>query len=297
MSKQKILVTGATGRLGRATIEFLLGKLSSGEIAALVRDTAKAADLAAQGVSVRRGDYHDYDSLRAAFSGVEKVFLVSAVPFAERFPQHKNAIDAARAAGVKHIIYTAMQRRRNPKVIVPWATASDIETENYLKNSGLDYTILRNTLYSEAISFYLGDDVLETGVLFPGGAGRLSSVPFADLAEANANLLVQDGHEKKEYTLSASESFSFAEIAGLLSAVSEKNVSYTNISREEFIERLSKMGLSQPVTEFSAAWAEAINQGEFAETENALEKILGRKPTDYKEYFKTVYFPKAKAQV
>jgi NAD(P)H dehydrogenase (quinone) len=271
--------------------------MPSGEIAALVREKAKAADLAAKGVDVRLGDYRDYDSLVAAFSGIEKVLLVSAVPFAERFPQHKNAIDAAKAAGVKHIIYTAMQRSRNPKVIVPWATESDIETENYLRNSGLDYTILRNTLYAEAISFYLGGDVLESGLLFPGGNGRLSSVPFMNLAEANANLLVQDGHENKEYTFSANESYSFSDIAESLSAIAGKTVSYSDISAEEFVERLSKAGLPPHVTEFSAAWAEAIKQGEFAETENTLEKILGRKPTGYKEYFKTVYFPKAKAQV
>lgn len=296
MNKQKVLITGSTGRLGKAAIEFLLEKMPASEIAALARDTTKAVGLAAKGVDVRPGDYHDYKSLVNAFSGIDKVFLISAVPFNERFPQHKNAIDAAKEAGVGRIIYTSMQRRREPRVIVRWATESDIETENYLRGSGLDYTILRNTLYSEAISFYLGSDVLETGISFPGGSGRISSVPFLDLAEASANILAASGHENKEYTFSTSESYSFAEIAETISELAGKAVSYFDIAPAEFGRKLLKTGLPPHVVEFSADWGEAIKQGEFEETEDSLERILGRKPVTYRDFFKTIYFQKTKAQ-
>lgn len=139
----KILVTGVTGFMGRRTVEHLLKKgVPAGNIIGLARKMDNVANLATQGVEIRLGDYLDYNSLLRAFKGVDKVMLTSAVAFTDRFKQHLNVINAARRAGVKHLVYMAIIRKNGSERVMPEVTPSDIATEDALKASGLDYTIV-----------------------------------------------------------------------------------------------------------------------------------------------------------
>lgn len=286
---KKILVTGASGELGRSTIRALLRTQPADRIAALVRDSGKATDLAQLGIDVRQGDYFDVAGLRQAFEGVDRVLLVSTTAFSDRETQHLNVIQAAKAAGVEHLVYTAIQRKAGSSLSISTVTESDIVTETALVESGLRYTILRNGLYLEVLPWFLGADVLERGVRLPGGQGTGALVARADLADANAAVLTQAGHADKVYTLSGGEAFSFSEVAASLSELAGKRVPYVEVSVEEFVEARTAAGFPKPAAAFLAEWVRAVAEGEFAEVTGELEHLIGRTPTGYREFLRGIY--------
>ena len=153
-----ILVTGATGQFGKSTINSLLERgISSSNIVALVRDEEKAVALKKQGVALRTGDYDNYTSLVNAFNGVEKLLFVSGSDLFKRGTQHQNIVSAAKEAGVKHIIYTSFLGKDETESSPLWLVIeSHLKTEAWLKESGLDYTILKNTLYMDFIPAFFG---------------------------------------------------------------------------------------------------------------------------------------------
>ena len=169
----KILVTGATGGLGKVVVETLLQTVRPDQLSVLARDPAKAADLQAQGVAVKQGDYSDYASLTAAFAGIDKLFLVSGNDLPNRVPQHTNVINAAKEAGVKHVVYTSFQRKtEDGSSAAAFIAEGHLATEKLLEASGLTYTILKNALYLEVLPLFMGP-VLDTGTLYlPAGEGR-----------------------------------------------------------------------------------------------------------------------------
>jgi NAD(P)H dehydrogenase (quinone) len=284
-----ILVTGATGQLGQIVIEKLLAKIPSNQIAALVRDANKAEHLIAKGVNVRVGDYQNGESLLAAFQGVEKLLLISSSDFNDRLGQHKNAIDAAVKAGVKHVFYTGVTMNDiNSSPLKPLLEEHFL-TEDYLKASGLSYTFLQNSLYAEVIPMFLGENVVETGVFFPSGDGEVAFALREDLGEATANILVSEGHENQTYNLTGSEIISFAEIAAILSELSDESVSYINPENEVFEGALKQFGLPEGIIQMSVLFAAGIKNNDFNKTYDRLEKFLGRKPTSIKTYLKAVY--------
>lgn len=284
-----ILVTGATGQLGQIVIEKLSEKIPTNQIAALVRDAKKAEHLIAKGVDVRVGDYHNVESLLAAFQGVEKLLLISSNDFNDRLGQHKNAIDAAVKAGVKHVFYTGVTMNNiNTSPLRPLLEEHFL-TEDYLKASGLSYTFLQNSLYAEVIPMFLGENVVETGVFFPAGEGKVAFALREDLGEATANILVSEGHENLTYNLTGSEIISFAEVAAIFSELSEKAVSYINPENEIFEGALKQFGLPEPIIQMSVMFAAGIKNNDFNKTYDSLEKFLGRKPTNIKTYLKATY--------
>lgn len=285
----KLLVTGATGELGRLTVEALMKRVDPAHIVALARDPAKAAALAGQGVEVRRGDYFDLDSLVNAFRDVDKVLLVSAVAFTDRLTQHLNVIEAAKAAGVNHIVYTSIQRKPGSTLEISMVTQSDKDTEDALKTSGLSHTILRNSLYLEVLPFMLGNDVFEQGVRLTQGNGKGVIVARSDLAEANAVVLTQPGHENRTYTLGASEAFSFSDVAAELSEISGKAVGFTGVSPEEFARGLEAAGFPKPAADFLSEWSHAVSAGEFAQVTGDLERLIGREPMNFRTYLRQAY--------
>src|ERR1700744_1757592 len=155
-----ILVTGATGQLGKAVVEALLQKTSPANIHILVRDIAKAADLKVKGVTIHEGSYDDQESMEKAFKGMDKVYLVSGSELDKRTQQHYNVVDAAVAAGVKHIVYTSFQRKNETETspISAIVGKSQLETEEKIKASGLTYTILQHGIYAEMISIAPGSE-------------------------------------------------------------------------------------------------------------------------------------------
>ncbi len=284
-----ILVTGATGGLGHQTIEHLLTTTPASGLAALVRDAGKAGSLAGKGVDVRQGDYLDYPSLVEAFRGADKVLLVSAVAFTDRVRQHRNVIDAAGQAGVRHLFYTSIQRETG--FVMPQVTESDLATEAYLKASGLVYTILRNGYYYEGLPYLIGSQVPDSQILFPAGEGRIAFVRRTDLAAATAALLTGQGHENREYTLSGSQSHSFDDIARELSALAGRPIVYRSIEPAAYIAGKVAAGMPELVAGFLAQWGQAARDGMLAGTHDTLERLLGRTPASLHQYLKTAYFP------
>ncbi|GGE02382.1 SDR family oxidoreductase [Paenibacillus nasutitermitis] len=281
----KILITGATGNLGSRTLDLLLKKVPSNQVAVLVRDpeSEKIERFVKEGVEAHRGDYFDYNSLLRAFDGVEKVMLISAVAFTDRNTQHFNVIAAAKQAGVKQVIFTSIIRKENSNLILPEVTMSDLFAEQTLKASGLDYTILRNPPYLEAMNSFSGDALKFGGVRVPEGSGKVAAASLDDLAAANVAVLTQNGHENNTYHLSGSEASSFADIAEAISEISEENITYATISENDYLE---VMGRPAVTNDFLLGWVRAINSGEFSETSGDLERLIGRKPMTYKEFFK-----------
>lgn len=285
-----ILVTGSTGHLGQAVINYLLEKVPVNSIAALARDENKAADLKAKGVDVRIGNYDDYDSLVKAFKGIDKLLLVSSNDIQNRSKQQIDAINAAKEAGVQHIIYTSANNRNPKDTAIPFIADSHTATEEYLKNASINYTILRNNLYADVLPLFLGEQVLETGVFFPAGNGKIPFATRLNMAEATANILTSDGHENKVYALSSDISYSLADVANVLSALSGKTVNYVDPTKEVYVETLTNAGVPELYIGMFAGFAEAIKRDEFNLPDNTLEQLLGRKPTSLEEYLQTTFF-------
>jgi NAD(P)H dehydrogenase (quinone) len=286
-----ILVTGATGNYGKSTINFLLKKgITATNIVALVRDEDKAADLKAKGIEVRIGDYSNYEQLVIAFKGIEKLLLVSGSDIANRTKQHENVVNAAKQAGVKHILYTSFERKNETASSpISFVATSHIATENLIKQSGLVYTIFKNNLYLDILPWFFGENVIETGVFLPTGEAKSALTLRDDMAEATANVIISEGHENKEYALSNTEHVTIGEVAKSLSEVVGKEISYINPSADVYIATLTNANVPKEFVAMFAGFAEAIKQGEFEVQKSDLEVLLGRKPITAKQYLAMVY--------
>jgi NAD(P)H dehydrogenase (quinone) len=285
-----ILITGSTGELGKETMKALLQHAPADQIIAFARDPEKARSYAEQGAMIRTGDYSNQESLVKAFRGVDKVLLITAPAFSENSPE-ENAIRAAVEAGVRHLVYVSIQSKANSEIIIPGVTLRDIAARGALIHSGLIYTIVRNPLYTDALPFMLGTGVLENGVSFPSGDGRVPVATREDLGEATAKILLSDEYDYEDITLTNIKTWSFKDVADILSEITGKPVPFLNSNRSEYVTYMEETGLPTFVGEFAADWGDTIRSGEFEETYSSLQKILGRKPTDLKTYMAGIYKP------
>lgn len=287
----KILVTGITGVIGKGTVEHLLKKgVPAGEIIGLTRKKEELTDLTAKGVEIRFGDYLDYDSLLRAFKGIDKLMLTSAVAFSDRFTQHYNVITAARQAGVKHVVYMAIMRKEGSGRMMSEITESDLFTEQVLKSSGLDYTIVYHPPFTDVLSIYYDSNPFENGIKVPAGDGKMAPSTRDDLAEAHAEILSTPGHEKKTYSLGGSEAISFVDIAKILAEEKGKCVPFSTITAKDYIEGIIANGTPRKVAEFLTNWVVAIDEGEFNYQSGDLERLLGRKTTTFKKYIESTFY-------
>lgn len=284
-----ILVTGATGQLGGIVVENLLKNTPANEIAVLVRDENKAADLKAKGVGIRVGTYFDEASLAKALQGIDKLLLISSNDFNDRIGQHKNVVDAAKNAGVKHIFYTGVTMKDIETSPLKPLLADHYQTEDYIKASGLTYTFLQNSLYFEVVPMFVGAGVLETGIFFPAGDGKVAFAARQDLGEATATILSTEGHENKTYNLTGSEAYSFAEIAEELSSLTGKTVAYTSPEPAAFEGMLKQFGLPEGIVVMSVLFAAGMKNNDFSSPSDTLEQFLGRKTTDLKTFLHATY--------
>ena len=282
-----ILITGANGHLGTATIDFLLKKNTpASNITALVRDEAKGAALAAKGIALRTGDYFDAGSLAAAFAGIDTLVFVSG-SIENRLTQHQNVVNAAKAAGVKHIIYTSVLKAADNLKFFPGI--DHFHTEAMLKKSGISYTVFRNTYYVEVLPMLLGGAMESGQWYYAAGDAKVNFASRLDMAEAIANVTLNPSqHANKIYEITSGQSYSFPEIATVLSKVAGKTVSYIPIPLDALKEGMKQAGVPELHIPMYASIAEGIAAGEMDATDSSLEKLLQRKPADLKEYLPKV---------
>ncbi len=287
----KTLVTGATGSLGKQTLQILSRKTNVSNLVALVRDKSKAKDLIDLGIEIRIGDYDDIESLKAAFKGIDKLFFVSANDVEKRLPQHKNVLETAKSTGIKHIVYTSFVRKNETESSPIWAVSkAHLYTEDFLLKSGISYTILRNTLYMEFAPYFIGDKVIENKMVYlPSGDGKVSFLLRSEMAEIAANIIASNGHENKIYEISAEEAFSYGDIAKIISEITGEEIKFVSPSVDEFVETMKKAGVPEQAIGMSVGFAQAIKAREFETTNPEISKLLGRKPTSIKDFLKKVY--------
>ena len=270
-----IVVTGATGHLGRLAVEALLRRgVPAAQITATGRRTETLADLEERGVTVRRADYTDPASLNAAFAGADRVLLVSSSEVGQRAQQHANAIDAAKEAGVELIAYTSIPKADTSSLLL---AEEHRATEALIAESGIPYVLLRNSWYIENYTGQL-PVYLEHGIAGAAGEGRISAATRADFAEAAAAAVTEEGHAGATYELGG-QAFTMADLAKVVSNVTGKTVDYTDMPVEQYTEVLVGAGLPQPVAAVFADGDRGAAEGELFVDPADLEKLLGRPAT------------------
>lgn len=286
----KILITGATGHLGSEVIKLLIEKVGVENLAVLVRNPEKGAELAGKGVQVIQGNYEDYDSLVKAFQGVDKLYFVSSSEIVNRAAQHENVVKAAVEAQVGHLIYTSFQRKTEGDASpIALVAAGHLAAEAAILASGLTYTLLKHGLYTEIIPMFIGD-VLQTGTIFlPTGEGKVAFATRSDMAQAAIPVLTEPGYENKTYDFGGPESVSFADVAAILSELSGKTIQYVSPSPEAFHQALAGAGVPEEAIQGVSSFSAAIAQGEFDFPVTTLVPLLGHEPTSVKTFLKGVY--------
>ena len=242
---ETLLVTGATGKLGRLVLDELLaaGKVAPADIIATSRDTEKLADYAAKGVQTRAADFDDAASLDAAFKGADRILIISTDALDEpgkRLRQHLSAVAAAKKAGAKHILYTSMP---NPETsVIPFAP-DHLGTENAIKATGIAYTILRNGWYMENLLMALPHALSEGKWYSASGQGKLAHIARADIAKATANALASGATDSAVYTLTGETKHTTGEIAALVSKVTGKPLEVVDVTDEQLAGGLKGAGM------------------------------------------------------
>ena len=266
-----IAVTGATGQLGRLAIAAL--KARGAQPVALVRDPAKAADL---GVPARAFDYTRPETLAPALTGVDVLVLISSNDFNDRAGQHKAVIAAAKAAGVRRILYTSLLKGDAS----PMLLAQDhIETEAALKASGLVATVLRNGWYTENYTGALGAALEHGAILGAAGEGRIASASRADYAEAIAVTALDEAHAGKVYELAGDTSYSLAELAAEVAAQSGKPVAFVNLPQADYAKALEGFGLPAGFAAILADSDARAGDGALFDDSHTLSRLIGRATT------------------
>lgn len=279
-----IIVTGATGHLGRAIVEKLVERVPVNQVGASVRDLEKAADLEALGVRVRQGNFDDPESLRHAFEGAAQVLIVSSNAQAnggDTLTQHRSAIEAARAAGAGRIVYTSHMAASDSSAFPPMLNHN--ATEALLRQSGLAWTALRNGFYA-ASGIALMGDALETGVLEAPADGKVSWTAHADLAEAAAIILANEGrYDGPTPPLTGSQSLDLADLAGIASELLDRPVRRQTLPDDELRARMAARGAPEHAADMVLGLYVASREGEFAPVDPTLERLLGRRPISMRD--------------
>jgi NAD(P)H dehydrogenase (quinone) len=271
-----IVVTGATGQLGRLVIEELLRTQSASSIVAAVRDPAKAADLAARGVRVRRADYTEPATLKTAFAGADKVLLISSSEVGQRVAHHRAVIDAAIASDVRFIGYTSLLRTDTS----PLGLAREhSETEAMLQASGIPHVVLRNGWYTENYASAVSTALAHGALLGSAGDGRIASAARADYAVAAAFAMTLANQAGQVYELAGDTAYTLAEFAAEIARHSGKPVVYMNLPRAEYESALVGVGLPEPIAGLLADADSGASQGGLFDDKRQLSALIGRATT------------------
>ncbi|WP_030803860.1 NAD(P)H-binding protein [Streptomyces sp. NRRL F-2799] len=274
-----IIVTGATGQLGRQTVERLLHRVPADRIGVSVRDPKKAEALAARGVRVREGSFTDAGSLAHAFQGATQVLIVSVDKFGEEaVGQHRTAIEAAVKAGARRVLYTSHMAASPASHFQ--ACRDHAATEGLLRNCGVPYTSLRNGFYAASALQFLGP-ALDSGQVALPEDGPVSWTAHADLAEAAAAILADEGrYDGPTPPLTAARSLTFEDLAALATDLTGRPFTRTTLPDDAFRRDLAKAGVPADRVEGLMGVFTAARAGEFAAQDPALTTLIGRAPVE-----------------
>jgi len=272
-----IVITGASGQLGRLVIAQLLETVPASRLVAAVRDPAKVADLAAKGVQVRQADYSKPATLDRAFEGAEKVLLISSSEVGQRVTQHQAVIEAAKRAGVKLLAYTSVLHADTSALGL---AEEHRQTEAALAQSGVPAVVLRNGWYHENYTAGVAHAVANGAHFGSAGEGRISSAARADYARAAAVVLTAaEDQAGKVYELAGDESYTLKEFAAQIAEQSGKPVIYTDLPEADYKGALLQAGLSEFVAELLANSDTAAAKGALFDDSRQLSRLIGRPTT------------------
>jgi len=278
----KIAVTGATGQLGGLVVEQLKQKTAAENIVALVRTPEKASGL---GVEARAFDYEKPEQLAESLKGIDHLLLISGSEIGQRARQHFNVIEAAKEAGVKWIVYTSLLHADTSSLNL---AGEHLATEQALKESGIDYTLLRNGWYTENYTGSVGGAVGAGAFVGSAGDGKISSAPRADFAEAAAVVVTDESHKGKVYELAGDEAYTLTDLAAEISKQTGKNIPYNNMPENEYSNILKSIGLPDMFADAIASWDTGASKGDLFDDSKQLSSLIGRPTTPLAEAVKAV---------
>jgi NAD(P)H dehydrogenase (quinone) len=275
----KILVSGASGHLGRLVLDGLLARgVAAGDIIATTREPANLASYAARGVEVRKADFDNADLTEKAFNGADRMVLISTDALDDKGTRQRQqiaAVAAAKAAGVKHIVYTSLPDAETSKVIF---APDHLNTENAIKNSGLSYTILRNTWYQENLIRSL-EPVLKSGQWFTAsGKGKVAHIARADCADVVASVLASGTTERATYTLTGGTLRDTDEIAAMVSRITGKPITVVHISDDQLAGGMKAAGVPDFLIPTLVSFDTAIRAGNLSALTKDVETLSGKAP-------------------
>jgi len=292
-----IIVTGASGKFGRLVTDLLLRELPPSELILVTRRPATLDHLKRRGAQVRYGDFDDSQSLREAFVGGERMLIISTLSVGRRAEQHRRAIDAAVAVGVSHIAYTSSGGAHpdNPAIVIP----DHLRTEAALKESGVAYTILRDSLYAEAVVTEIAPRMLAIGKWVCCAAdGRSPFISKIDCVAVAVKVLTTPGHENKTYEVAGRELLSFRDAAALTSEMSGQPIEFVVVSDEEeaaglaaagvpatYVEGLNTPGVGTSAIDDIVSYEQGMRGGYFEVSSDDVQHILGRPPRSLRDVF------------
>jgi len=281
-TSESIVVTGATGQLGRRVLAALQKVAPTAHLIGLVRDPEKAQDLAATGVELRTASYDDPAALRAALDGTDRLLLISSSEVGKRTAQHANVVDAAKAAGVGFIAYTSLLHADRHGMAL---AQEHLATEALLRGSGIPHTLLRNGWYSENFTFSAAQDIQAGQYFGAAGDGRFSAASRQDFAEAAA-IVIAGGHQGEVLELAGDTGFTLAEYAAQLSAAAGKPVAYVDLPETAYRDALVGAGLPAPFAAVLADTHAKAANGALQDDGKTLSKLIGRPTTPIAETIK-----------
>lgn len=276
-----ILITGATGQLGRHVVEALLERgVPAASIIATGRSVGKLRDLEASGVQVRTMDYADAASVAAALTGAGRVLLISGSEVGQRVEQHRTVIEAAKAEGVELVAYTSIA---NADTTGMKLAGEHQATEAILKESGVPFVLLRNGWYLENYTDQLPGTLAQGALAGSAGTGRVSAASRADYAHAAAAVLVAEDQAGRVYELGGDEAFTMDELAAEISAAAGRNISYRDLPAREYAEMLTGVGVPEAFADILADSDLGIARGDLLVSSGDLQRLIGRRATSLTE--------------
>ena len=283
-----ILITGATGQLGTSVVNQLLTKLSTDQFVVTSSNERGVQSLKEKGLQARLANFSDIETLNDAFEGIDTLLLISTMD-PNRLEQHKNVIDAAKAKGVQHIVYTSLAIKDIEISAVKELMNSHFETEAYIKSSGLKYTILRNTMYADALTQILGPNALTQSIQLPGGTGKVPYALRREMGEATANLLLQEVKENVIYNITGDTLYSYEDIAKTLQTLTGNKIQYIDIDEVAFVEGLKNMGFPDFAVYLHSGTITDIKCQQYEIVETTLRDLLGRAPADATTFLNEIF--------